>query len=58
MGSDKETIMIKTILLVVTLFGGFAGNALHKMEDGARAVAEIIQRACDDVDPGDEDHFE
>jgi len=50
--------MIKTILLVVTLFGGFAGNVLHKMEDGARAVGEIIQRACDDVDPGDEDHFE
>ena len=50
--------MMKTILLLVTLFGGFAGNALHKMEEGARAVEAIIQRACDDVDPGDEDHFE
>lgn len=50
--------MIKTILFVVVLFGGSAGKVLHKIEEGARAVNSIIQRACDDVDPDDEDHFE
>ncbi len=50
--------MIKTILLLVTLFGGFAGSAIHKFEEGARVIGAIVQRACDDVDPGDEDHFE
>jgi hypothetical protein len=46
------------ILLLVTLLGGSAGNVLHKIEEGARAVSAIIQRACDDVEPPDEDHFE
>ncbi|MCK9590232.1 MAG: hypothetical protein M0Q93_12840 [Terrimicrobiaceae bacterium] len=41
--------MIKTILLVV-LFGSSVGNVLHKIEEGARAVSAIVQRACDDVD--------
>ena len=54
----KEAIMIKTILVVLMLFGGSAGKMLHKIEEGARAVSAIIQRACDDVDPGDPDHFE
>lgn len=61
MGSDglfKEAIMIKTILLFVTLFGGFAGSAIQNLEAGARVVGTIIQQACDDVDPDDEDHFE
>jgi hypothetical protein len=53
----KEAIMIKTILLVV-LFGSSVGNVLHKIEEGARAVSAIVQRACDDVEPPDEDHFE
>lgn len=53
--------MIKILVLVVGLLGQFRHTAVDvplTVQALSDALRHVILRVCDNVDPGDEDHYE
>jgi hypothetical protein len=57
-GTKDMTKIIVLGMVVLNQLGSFTLDSLESWKKFSHALQQVVLRACDDVDPGDEDHFE